>query len=601
MASFDVVIQNGLWFDGTGAAPAPRHLGIREGRVAAVSGEPLPTSGAEVIDARGQWVLPGFVDIHTHYDAEILVSPGLQESVRHGVTSIFLGSCSLSTVHADALDCADLFSRVEAIPREHMLAAVGGVKTWDTAAGYVRHLESLPLGPNVAAFLGHSDLRTHVMGLGRAVDDRVRPDEAELQQMSKLLEDALAAGFLGLSSMTTPWDKLDGERYRSRSLPSTYARWKEHRRLNRVLRRQGRVLQSAPNTTNPLNFFLFLLESCGFFIRKALRTSLLVAADSKAVPSGTVFALLGGVGFANRVLRSNLVWQHLPVPFQVYADGIDFVIFEEFGAGQAALHLKDEVQRNKLLQNEAYRRQFRRQLDGSFDLRLWTRDLHDTEIVACPDASVVGKSFGQVADERSIHPGDAFLDLVVAHGQQVRWRMTIANHRPQVLDRIASHPALQLGFADSGAHLRNMAFYNAPVRFLRRVQEAQRAGRPFMSLEQAVHRLTGELGAFYGVDAGTLRLGDRADVAIIDPAQLDTGVDAHHEAEMPEFGGMRRLVNRSGAAVSATLVGGQLVYRDGAFAPGYGEERRTGRFLRVGEPRGSVDAPPAAARYSEAA
>lgn len=361
------------------------------------------------------------------------------------------------------------------------------------------------------------------------------------------------------------------------------------------------MLQSAPNTTNPLNGLLFMLESCGFFIRKALRTSLLVAADAKAAPGNTIFALLGGVRLVNKLGRADLVFQHLPVPFEVYADGIDFVIFEEFGAGQAALHLKDEIQRNKLLQNEAYRRQFRRQIGKGMDLRLWTRNMHDTEIVACPDASVVGKSFGRVADERGVHPADAFLDLVVAHGQQLRWRMVIANHRPEVLDRVAGHPSLQLGFADSGAHLRNMAFYNAPVRFLRRVQEALRAGKPFISLEQAVHRLTGELGAFYGVDAGTLRLGDRADVAIIDPAQLDAGVDAHHEAEMPEFGGMRRLVNRSGAAVTATLVGGQLVFRDGAFAPGYGEERRTGRFLRVGEPRGSVDAPVALARYSEAA
>ncbi|WP_255213599.1 amidohydrolase family protein, partial [Burkholderia pseudomallei] len=231
MTRYDTIIRNGLWFDGTLAEPRPRELGIRDGRVAAVSDTPLAADGASVIDATGKWVMPGFIDIHTHYDAEILVSPGLPESVRHGVTSVFLGSCSLSTVHANALDCTDLFSRVEALPREQMLAVLSRVKTWDTAAAYVRHLESLPLGPNVAAFLGHSDLRTHVLGLGRAVDDRVRPHEAELQRMERLLDDALDAGFVGLSSMTTPWDKLDGERYRSKSLPSTFATWREYRRL----------------------------------------------------------------------------------------------------------------------------------------------------------------------------------------------------------------------------------------------------------------------------------------------------------------------------------------------------------------------------------
>ncbi len=95
------------------------------------------------------------------------------------------------------------------------------------------------------------------------------------------------------------------------------------------------------------------------------------------------------------------------------------------------------------------------------------------------------------------------------------------------------------------------------------------------------YRLTGELGAYFGVDAGTLRAGDRADIAIVDPAHLDASVDAYHEEDMAVFGGLRRLVNRSGAAIAATLVNGQLVYRDGAFAEGFGATRRSGRFLRA--------------------
>ncbi|MDX1706875.1 amidohydrolase family protein [Pseudidiomarina sp.] len=583
LSSFDTIIKNGLWFDGTGVAPSVRHLGIRNGHVTAIAKQPLPENdGCEVIDADGQWVLPGFVDIHTHYDAEVLVAPGLKESVRHGVTSIFLGSCSLSTVFSGPFDCTDMFSRVEAIPREQMLNALRG-KTWSTPVEYVQHLESLPLGPNVAAFLGHSDLRAHVLGLGRAVDDKVRPDKSELKRMSQLLDDALDAGFVGLSGMTTPWDKLDGERYRSRSLPSTFATWKEYRRLNRRLRLHGKVLQSAPNTTRPLNVFLFMVESAGFFVRKKLRTSLLVAADTKAMPSKAVHFLLGLFRGANKLLRSDLTWQHLPVPFEVYADGIDFVIFEEFGAGQLALHLQDEVERNKLMQNEGFRRQFRHQLDNQIDFRLWTRDLHDTEIVDCPDRSVIGKSFGQVADECGLHPGDAFLDLVVAHGRKLRWRMVLANHRPEVLDEIASHPSLQMGFADSGAHLRNMAFYNMPVRFLRRVREAELAGKPFMSTEQAVHRLTGELADYYDVDAGKLHVGSRADVVIIDPEGLNASVDELHESVIPEFGNFSRLSNSSDSAVMAALIAGQLVYREGSFAEGFGNDYRTGRFLRAGE------------------
>jgi N-acyl-D-aspartate/D-glutamate deacylase len=590
-ALYDVIIENGLWFDGLGSPPAKRHVGVRAGRVSAVSEAPLPRGGgARVVDAAGKWVMPGFLDVHTHYDAEVLVAPGLRESVRHGVTSVFLGSCSLSTVHVDALDGADLFSRVEALPREHVLGALAKHKTWGTAAAYVEALEALPLGPNIAAFLGHSDVRVSVLGLGRAVDPDVRPSEAELGRMAALLEGALAAGFVGLSTMTNPWDKLDGDRFRSKPLPSTFATWGEYRRLNAILRRTGRVLQSAPNLTAPVNALLFFAESIGAWLRRPLKTSLLTAADSKAAPF-----LVGAVTAATRLLNrwagADLRWQHLPVPFEVYADGIDLVVFEEFGAGRAALHLADEVERNALLRDEAYRRRFRREYEQRFSPRVWTRNFHDAEIVECPDASVVGKSFGRVADERGIHPVDAYLDLVVEYGKRVRWRTTLANHRPAVLDRLALLPEVQMGFADSGAHLRNMAFYSFPVRLLRRVHEAAEAGRPFLTIERAVHRLTGELAAWYGVDAGTLRVGDRADVAVIDPAGLDASLDAYHEAPINEFGGLRRMVNRSDRAVVATLIGGHVVFERGTFAPGYGETLRAGRFLRAGEPRGSTREP----------
>jgi N-acyl-D-aspartate/D-glutamate deacylase len=599
---YEVIIRNGRWFDGLGSPSAVRHLGIRDGRVATISETPLPEEGCrEVIDAKGRWVLPGFVDIHTHYDAEVLVAPGLKESVRHGVTTLFIGSCSLSTVYSSPLDCADLFSRVEAVPRDCVLAALEKQKDWSTPAEYVRHLESLPLGPNVAAFLGHSDLRTHVMGLGRAVDANEKPTEDELRRMESMLESALSQGFLGLSTMTSSIDKLDGDRFRSRPLPSTFASWSEYLRFNRLLRKAGRVLQSAPNVDMPANVLMFFLSSMGGWFRSKLKTSLLVAADSKAVPG--VVTVAGAVTrFLNRFLGGEVRWQHIPVPFEIYADGIDLVVFEELGAGRTALHLKDEVERNKLFTSESYRRQFRRDYENRFAAKMWHRNFYDAQIIGCPDESVVGKSFGQVADERKIHPVDAFLDLVVLHGQKLRWKTLLANHRPDVLDRLATRPEIQLGFADSGAHLRNMAFYNAPVRFLRRVVEAESRGRPFLSPEQAVKRLTSELADWYDLDAGTLCEGDRADIVIIDPQGLDASVDAYHEERMPEFNGMSRMVNRSDSAVKATLINGQWVFRDGAFRPGYGETQRTGRFLRAGTSHhGTSDAKHDATRANKAA
>ncbi|MFC7503434.1 amidohydrolase family protein, partial [Nocardioides sp. GCM10030258] len=223
--SFDVIVKNGRWFDGTGAASAVRSLGVRDGRVVEISETDLDEAECpRVIDAAGHWVIPGMVDIHTHYDVEVLVQPALVESLRHGVTTILLGSCSLSTVHASPSDAGDLFGRVEAIPRPYVVGALDDTRTWTTAGEYVAALEALPLGPNVAAFIGHSDIRAARMGLERSTDAAVRPTAAELAQMEADLVDALDAGFVGMSSQQLMFDKLDGETCRSRTLPSTYAR-----------------------------------------------------------------------------------------------------------------------------------------------------------------------------------------------------------------------------------------------------------------------------------------------------------------------------------------------------------------------------------------
>lgn len=271
-------------------------------------------------------MVPGFIDVHTHYDAEVLLDPGLRESVRHGVTTVLLGNCSLSTVYAGAEDAADLFSRVEAVPRAFVLDALQTRKTWSTPAEYVRALDELPLGPNISSMLGHSDLRTAVLGLDRATTDGVVPTDGELEKMAALLDAGLDAGLLGMSGMDAAIDKLDGDRFRSRALPSTFATWRERRRLIKVLRKRGRMLQSAPNVRKPLTALNFFLTSSGMFgRRKGVRMSLLVSADAKSSP-GAVRVFGPGARLLNAVLGASVRFQHLPVPFELYSDGIDLPV-----------------------------------------------------------------------------------------------------------------------------------------------------------------------------------------------------------------------------------------------------------------------------------
>ncbi|MGB5798006.1 MAG: amidohydrolase family protein [Mycolicibacter algericus] len=577
--SFDTVIRGGRWFDGTGAPSAIRNIGIRDGHVAAISAEPLDEAGCgQVIDAAGKWVLPGLLDIHTHYDVEVLVAPSLSESVRHGVTTVLVGSCSLSTIHVDGQDAGDLFGRVEAIPRQYVVDTIDKHKDWSNCADYIAGLERLPLGPNVTAFIGHSDMRAATMGLDRATRGDARPTPAEQARMEQMLDEALQAGFVGMSSQQLLFDKMDGDVCRSRTLPSTYAKPRELRRLKAKLRRSGRILQAGPDVKNPFDVVSQLAQALGIF-RRPLKTSLLAAADVKSNPLA-VPAMVKASRVLNK-LGADFRWQHLPVPFEVYADGIDLVIFEEFGSGAEALHLRESVERDELMRDEGYRRRFRKDYQNKYGPRVWHRDFFDAEIVECPDASVIGKSFGQVGVDRGgVHPVDAFLDLVLEHGTALRWHTTISNHRPDMLRKIAREPGVQMGFSDAGAHLRNMAFYNMGLRLLRHVLDAQQAGQPFLSIEQAVHRLTGELADWYRIDAGHLRVGDRADVVVIDPAHLDDKLDAYVEETFAAYGGMSRMVNRNDAAVTAVFISGRAVVLDGQPTGVLGTQR-TGSFLRA--------------------
>ena len=225
---YDIIIKGGRYFDGTGKGSSIQNVAIKDNKIAAVTSEAISEIDAmKVIDAQGKWVTPGFIDSHTHYDSELIVSPSLSESVRHGVTTVLVGSCSLSMVCSDTEDASDIFTRVETVPREKVLPILEKHKTWSTPKEWVKFVKQQPLGPNVISFLGHSDMRVGSMGLSRATDINIKPTENEMQHMEANLKEALDEGFLGLSTMCLKWDKVDGDREWSKSLPSTYAHWKE--------------------------------------------------------------------------------------------------------------------------------------------------------------------------------------------------------------------------------------------------------------------------------------------------------------------------------------------------------------------------------------
>lgn len=571
----DLVLRNATLYDGTGAPPRLADIAIRDDRIAHIAphGDAQPGytgSGREELDLHGLWVTPGFIDIHTHYDAELEAWPDLPESTRHGVTTVIIGNCSMSLALGGEDDVLDMFTRVESLPRRLLQQWLGGRLRWHGPREYADHLAQLPLGPNVAGFLGHSNLRLAVLGKQRSLG-RTRVSADELAQMDRLLVEALDAGFLGLSIDMLPWHRMAGAKYDGVSIPSQYAAAHEYRFLADRLRACGRVLQATPNANRKESVLQLVMLSSGL-MRRPLKVTSLAALDFR---SNRAFTHLTGriAGLANRVLGGDFRFQALAAPFQMWADGFSTPIFEEFGAGTALMNCDTHEQRLALLRDRGYRARFRREWNSPFN-RSFHRDFREMRVTAAPDAALAGHTFADLAAMHDCDPVDYFLDALSRFGDGIRWHTVVANDRPPVMRKLLAQPYNLPGFSDAGAHNRNMAFQHAHLCCLR---DALLFGDT-LNVEQAVHRLTGETAAWFGIDRGTVEPGRVADLCVIDPARLKTDLGQPREIVDPRFDGEMRMVTDSGGAVPHVLVGGRFLKRDGVAAADAGRQRY-GRFL----------------------
>jgi len=575
-----ILIKNGLFYSGDYYQKAEiKNLLVEDGIIKAISSSNIDIDeNTIVIDATGKWITPSFIDTHTHYDAEILASPGLKESARHGVTTVVMGSCSVSAIYNNPIDTADTFTRVEAIPREVMLPLMEKVKSWDSPQKWVQYIENLPLGVNIASFVGHSDLRSKVMGLERAVSHNIKATEAEEMKMDKMLNEALEVGFLGLSTMDNPWDKMDGNRYWSRMTPSFYSSWKERRKLLKTLRKRNAILQGAPNLVTRYNAVQYMMVSSGLF-RKPLKTTMIALVD--LIGDRYIYPLTKfGATLFNRIFNADFRMQSPPAPFTVYYNGVDSVMFEEFPSGEAIRNLAKNIkERNNLLADKDFRENFKKEIKRKFAPKVWHKDLSMTTILESPETTMIGKNFYQIAEERNLHPVDCFLDIIIDYDQKIRWTTTIGNDRVEKYKDLYNYTYNIISFSDAGAHLTNMAFYNFPLQMIKNVQKSIVQHNPIMTMEKCIWRLSKEQADWFGLDACFLAEGKIADLNIIDPNNLNAVTDKVEEAEIAEFDNFRRLVNRNEGVISHVLVKGKIIYENNSFVDGYGKSFKVGRFL----------------------
>ncbi|MEO9588089.1 MAG: amidohydrolase family protein [Marinobacter sp.] len=240
---WDYLIQGAKVFDGIGELPVREDIAIADGRVAARGPDLDPQKAHKVIDATERWAMPGLFDIHTHYDLELEVAPGLPESVRHGTTTVVIANCSLGLAFGaqrkDGADpIVDCYARVENIPKDVLRATADRVD-WKNPKEYIQHLNRLSLGPNLVTMVPHSMLRIEVMGFDASISRD--PTEDELNAMEALLEQAMDDGYAGFSTDALPFHYLANQPNTRKTIPTQFAKYPEIKRLTDVVRRKGGV------------------------------------------------------------------------------------------------------------------------------------------------------------------------------------------------------------------------------------------------------------------------------------------------------------------------------------------------------------------------
>jgi len=565
----DSIIKNGLVFDGLGTPPMRVDIGIKAGYIDSI--EPsLKLPSKEVYDADGLWVMPGFVDIHTHYDLELEIAPGLTESVQHGVTSVVIGNCSLSLAIGEPHVLADIFQRVETLSPVLIQKWLQSPVSWSTPRQYLKHLQTdLMLGANVAPMLGHSALRAEVMGLERSLTDRATVND--LAKMRSIAIDALDAGFIGISIDMFPWHMMSGA-WRGRSIPSQHADFREYSMLADVCRDRDAVFQAIPNPQRSISMFELIRMGLGLG-RPPLRMTILAALDT--VQNRLLWRLFAPMLFVlNRILGCNIRFQTLTEPFTIYSDGPVTPLFEEFPCGVKLNDCDSRSERQQLWRSTSFKSQFRREWTAG-GLKSFHRQLELMEILQCPDRTLEGMSFAAAARQLGQHPVTCLMDLLEQYDTDLRWVATGANDRLKPRLALMRHPHILPGFTDAGAHVRNLGYYDGALSLLK-----QAVTTGFMSPEQAISRITSEPAQWFGLDTGVIKIGAKADLVLLRPEALSQPISPQIQINDPILDGDPRMVKRGSESIIQTVyIKGKAVVQSGEIIDRLGRER-LGEVLR---------------------
>ena len=555
--ALDLLIRNGTLVDGSGSPRYQADVGISAGKIAAIGR--IDEGARRTIDAHGLIVAPGFIDGHTHMDAQVAWDPLGTCSCWHGVTSVYMGNCGFALAPCKPAD-REWFARcleaVEDIPTEAMVAGIDW--NWETFPEYLANVERLPKGINYGAYIGHSALRMYVMG-ERALTETATAED--LERMREAVKEALLAGAVGFStSRASTHITPDGSPVASR-----IADWDEVAALVGAMGELGAgIFQLGPDV------------SSGEAHRDTLERVRRIAADTGRTAMFGVLSTRQGVdpnpwhyqleyldssAAAGASLYGQATTRSINAIFSFESylpfDGLPH--WRELRAlplEEQQRRLRDPELRAALVADEATMKPRDRVFQGGGAATTDPRKPDYTNLYAMRGVDWDDPTVDELAASTGKHPVDVMIDLALENDMHQLFVQPLVNETPDHVLGMLKHPRTLATFSDSGAHVCQEMGSSLQTHLL----SYWVRGKQAFSLEEGVRMLTHDNARAWNMtDRGLLREGLAADVVIFDEARIRPAMPTV-EKDLP--GGSRRLVQKA-EGIAATIVNGEVTLEDG--------------------------------------
>jgi len=558
----DLLVRNGTIIDGTGAPRYRADIAIADGRITEIGN--IGGGAKRVIDASGLIVSPGFIDPHTHYDAQICWDPLVTCSSWHGVTTVIMGNCGVGLAPCKPAErdiAAWNLVHVEAIPYDVLNRGI--TWDWETFPEYMDAAQRRGLGINVGFLAALSPFRQWAMGeeaMGRAATGD------ETARIGAMLHEAMAAGAFGFSLTVMP-QHLG---YKGQPLACRLASDDELRSYAGVLRQAGHGVVEIALTKQPSGVSEREYDLLDLLSTESQRpVTWLNLRDRDDAPEAWIETLEKVAPLLERGCRPQVAARPLIIEFNLRNP----FLFASMNSIKPAFGDKSAEAQKKLYADAEFRRKFAAELERRAVLRdIWDR-AKVKEASSPALKSIEWKTVREIASERGADPLDVFFDLAIEDNLELTYLMPLLDINEERVARKFSDPRTMIGISDGGAHVDMLCNAGYPTYLIGKFVRGKHA----LTLEHAVKRITSEPARFFGIPGrGTISPGMAADLAIFDYDRIGSPERPEIRHDFP--GGGRRLVTRS-EGVEYTIVNGTILYQAGQHTGSL-----PGRVLRSGQP-----------------